>query len=477
MNHRILAATCTVLFCTPMLSHPSKTSTTFMFPRPLYHTIAPTSGIWDELVAHKQCAPCGAAAQATVIYQSSIKSFCPTRGYFSIDCKPTLLVTGDDAPNAINRDIRAEWLGITDPAFEGVLTIQPEQRQVGAILSYNQNLGAFTDWELIKDWWVDITVPLFHVRNVLNTAGSSNTVVQSFTNTDFSLGSTLAFARITNQPLEKTGIGVIELRLGGTFLDHDGFFLDYYAGVGLPAESKPCPVDLFPATLGNQCHLVVIAGGHFKMPLINFAQECNLRAFLDIENRYYVHNHQLRTFDLHDKQWSRYLPVRRENDPATMPAANILTRCVRVDPGSFVNLATGLEWSGPSFTFEMAYQLWGHSHEYIRPQCDCCEPREPLFTQYGIAGTAPGSSSSRSTIANQASDDLTFVHIREMDINYCSGEAGGTDVQGLHTAFYYRHDEPNDRTWFAGIGAFVEWPNNNTAFNNWGLWGKVGSDF
>lgn len=485
MKFRILAVV--ALFCcmTLLRAHTvNHTSKTFMFPRPLYHTIAPIAGMWDEIVAHKKYKPCRAAIQVVGLYQRSIDDFECTRGYFSIDCKSKLLVTGDMAPNVIDRDIRAEWLGITDPTFSGVLTLQPTQRQAGVIVSFNQDIGRWLQCSLLEDWWIDLTLPIFQVKNRLNTTGSSPTVVQSFTATSSSLGNKLAFARITNCVQEKSGIGVIELRLGGTFLDHDGFFLDYYAGVGLPAEARPSPTYLFPATLGNHTQLVVIAGGHFKMPLIDFTETCNLRAILAIENRYYVHNHQLRTFDLVDKPWSRYLPVRREGETATIPAANILTRCVRVDAGSFVNFATGLEFSGPRFAFEVAYQLWGHSDEHIghpatvsRRPYECCEPRDPLFTKYGIAGTAPGSSASESTIAKLAADDATFVHIREMDINYCSGEAGGSDVQGIHLGFYYRELCRCERSLFMGIGGFVEWPNNNAALNNWGVWGKIGTDF
>lgn len=478
-KYRILALSSMCLLFSGIEAHRNYTSQTYMFTHPLYQNIAAISGVWDEIVANAENASCKSALQALVIGQDSVDSFDCTRGYFSIDCKHTMLVTGDDSPRVLDRDIRSEWLGITDPTFEGTLTLQPEQRQVGAILSYNQTLGAWCSWDLIKDWWIDITIPIFQVKNRLNTCGSTDEVVQSFTNPAYYLGNKLKFARISNLETQETGIGVIQLRLGGTFLNHDGFFLDYYGGLGIPAEGKPCPKFLFPATLGNDEHLVIIAGGHFKMPITCWRDTCNLRMFLDIENSYYVASHQERTFDLLHKQYSRYLPVRREDDPATIPAANVLTLDVHINSGSYVDLCTGVEFSGEHIVFEAGYKLWAHSNDEIRPRCDCCIKREPIFTQYGIADTSSPSSTataSESTISKLAEPDPTFVHLRIMDIDFCSGAAGASVVQGFHTALYYRPGYQGTG-FFAGVGGFFETPNNNAALQNWGAWCKLGMSF
>ncbi len=485
MKHRILALSGVCLFFTLMhaercsFRENNYTSQTWMFTHPLYQNIAAISGVWDEVIANKKEAPCRGALQALVIAQESVDGFNCTRGYFSIDCKQVMLVTGDDSPLVLDRDIRSEWLGITDPTFEGKLTLKPEQKQYGALLSYNQDLGAFFSWDLIQDWWVDITIPIFQTKNRLNTCGSSEEVVQSFTNPAYSLGNKLAFARISNLTTKETGIGVIQLRLGGTFLNHDGFFLDYYSGIGIPAEGKPCPNFLFPATLGNNQHLVIIAGGHFKMPIICWRDTCNLRFFLEIENSYYAAGHQKRTFDLLHKQYSRYLPVRRERDTATIPAANVLTFDVHVNSGSYVDLCTGLEFSGERVVFEIGYKLWSHSRDRISPECDCCPKRERAYTHYGIADTSnPNSTAtaSESTIAFAAPADPVFVPIRLMDIDFCSGEAGGSSVQGFHAGLYYRPGY-QENGFFAGIGGFFETPNNNAALQNWGAWCKLGTDF
>lgn len=479
MKHRIFAMSVMCLSCSLMHANRNYTSQTFMFTHPLYQNYAALSGVWDELVANKENAACGSALQAIVIAQDSVDDFNCTRGYFGINCQRTMLVAGDESPLKLDRDIRSEWLGITDPTFEGTLTLQPEQRQAGVLLYYNQNLGTFFDWDLIKDWWVEMVLPLFQTRNRLNTCGSTETVVQAFTNPEFFLGNKLDFARISNLTTEEFGVGVIQFRLGGTFLNHDGFFLDYYGGVGIPAEGKPCPEFLFPATLGNDEHLTIIAGGHFKMPITCWRDTCNLRLFLNIENTYYVASHQERTFDLLHKQYSRYLPVRREDDTAIIPAANVLTLDVHINSGSYLDLCTGLEFAGEHVLFEIGYKLWSHSNERIRPRCDCCVRREPIFSHYGIADTSDPDSTataSKSTISKLAEPDAEFVPIRLMDIDFCSGAAAGSQVQGFHAGLFYRPGYQGNG-FFAGVGGFFETPNNNAALQNWGAWCKLGMSF
>jgi len=458
----------------PIYDNSSKnhTSQTVMSTRPLFQTDALFSGTWAEFITNQgKEGTCELVIEALGLYQNSVNNFCKSRGYFLMNCKPALLVAGDSSPLVLDRDIRSEFIGITDPDFEGILTVQPEQQEGGVILSCNQHLGAYFDWDFIKTWWVDVALPIFTVKNRLNTNGSAPEVVAGFNAAD------LCFARIDPCTSTKTGVGTIEIRVGGAFLYEDGFFLDYYSGIGIPAEGKPTARHLFPATLGNQNHLTLINGGHFKMPLICLCDDsCTLRFFLTIENRYYVSNHQMRTFDLQNKQFSRYLPVRRAGETATIPAANVLTFCISVHPNSFTNLSTGIELCGEHFTCDLGYRLWCHQGEGIRYERKCCEKRSPLFSQYGIAGTAPGASASLSTIANLAADDPVFIPIKESDINYCSGLASASLTQGFNIEFYYRK-ELAQKEMLCGLGGSWETPNNNSALQTWGVWLRLGSNF
>lgn len=456
-----------LLWYIPVNPYINYTSQTFMFTRPLFQTDSLFSATWAEFITNK-----GALSNhqlvvsALGLYQKSTDT-CKTRSYFLMKCKPALLVAGDSSPLVVDRDIRSEFIGITDPSFEGTLTLQPEQEQGGIILSLNQHLGAYFDWDFIKTWWVDIAIPIFTVKNRLDIKGSSPEVIAGF-NAD-----NLAFARIDPSKDTKTGVGTIEIRVGGAFLHDNGFFLDYYSGIGIPAEGNPKPCRLFPATLGNMQHLTLINGGHFKMPINCFCEDdWNLRFFFTIENRYYVSNHQIRTFDLQGKQYSRYLPVRREGEITTIPAADILTFRVDIHPNSYTNLATGFELCSEHFTLDLSYRLWAHSREHIRFEHRCCDRTRPRFTEYGIAGTAPGTSASQSTIANLAPDDLVFVPLKESDIDYCSGLAGASIVQGFNAELYYQND-----TFLAGIGGLIETPNNNAALQNWGIWLRLACDY
>ena len=498
MKLRILTISA-LFFTAPLLArHINYSSQTYMFPRPLYHNIAAIWGVWDDVVNDKAERPCGSAFQAMAIFQESVRSFCKPNGYFSINCKQTMIVAGDSAANTASRDIRAEWLGLSS-TFSGTLSLHPQQYQAGALLSFNQNLGPLFRWDFLKSWWLDFTIPIFKVRNRIATPNSSPEVLNALNGSTSSYN--IAFAKIINCNQDKTGVGTIEIKLGGTFLDRDGFLMDYYTGVGLPAESKPCPNFLFAPSLGNNEHLVVINGGHLKIPIF-CCEDFGVRLFFEAENRYYIHNYQFRTFDLNNcvqqsvtpatpvceafsrygRPFSRYLPVRQNGQLATIPAANVLTFCVRVDPRSFVTLATGFEFASDRFVCEIAYLLWGHDQEQIGYHDDfaktCCAKTPPAYLLYGIADTTAASTktASLSTISTLATADATFTPIQTTDIDRRSAGAGGALVQGLHVGFYGRNLMRNHNA-FVGIGAFIEVPDNNAAFENWGIWGKIGMDF
>jgi hypothetical protein len=451
-----------------------RTSQTFMFTRPLYQNISVTNGIWDDITVGKRGDNCF-AAQFNAVYQHSIKDWCPAKKYFLLNCKPVVTVIGDNAPLAgypkkiVNRDIRAEWLNLDD-TFEGKLTISPEQRQAGGIIELNTDLYPLIDWDFFKSWWVGISIPIFNVRNKLNTTGSSPEVLAALKRND------LEFARLIECEDSKTGIGEIAFKLGGTFLNHDGFLLSYFTGLGIPGERSPQPTRLFPATLGNHGHATLFAGIAFRLPLLEYSEACNLRFFFDIENRYYIDNHQCRTFDLKNKQWSRYMPVRLEGIEQTIPAANVLTQRVEVKPHSFTDLSTGLEFSSYGWYFAGGYNLWTHATEQLKFSDLKCDKIQRSFTRYGLAGITNTTSASESTIAVQAANDTDFVTINETDIDLNSGAGRGATVNRIHGVFSY-YDECAEGGMFGTLGAFYEFPSGNTALKNWGVWAKIGTEF
>lgn len=478
-NLLIISLIISMTLCFSILSHINHTSQTAIFTMPPYHNIALWSAVWEELIAKKYDTPHKCAIQVIPFYQKSFNDD-TARSYFSLDCKDVLLVAGDQSSQVHNRDIRSEWLGINDPEYIGYLTLQPQQKQYGAIISFNQQCNLFCEHhKVLKKLWIDITIPIFHVKNRLNTTGSSPEVIQAFNDNSMQIGQQLQFARITNKTSTKTGIATIEIRLGGVFIDRNNFFLDYYTGICIPTEGKPSPTRLFPATLGNQGHWILLNGGHIKLPLLCFENGSALQLFLYIENLYYFHNHQYRTLDLFNKQYSRYLPVRRAEEVTTIPAANILTQLMRVKPESFVSLATGISMNNEGLRGELGFLLWSHTGEDVSRPDDCCAKGLPAYASYGIADTSTPittASSSLSTISTLAQADPAFITIKSTDLEFRSGAACTSSVQGIYYGLY-REKCYKEHTLTAGIAGSFMFPNNNSALQTWSLWLKGTIDF
>lgn len=469
-----------LIMFTPLLNKAgtNRTSQTFMFTHPVHHTIATTSGAYDKTITHKTGKHC-TVIQAIPFYQESrdfrkknseknLNKNC-RKSYFLLNCKEVASVKGDNASNSFNRDIRAEWLGLSD-TFDGTLSLYPEQRSTGVIITANQDLKAWIDLKLLENWWIDISIPLVNSKARLLTEGSSPEVIDALNR------NTLNYARVINCEDEKTGIPEIKLLLGGTYLNENGFLLTYYTGLVIPTEGRPKPTYLFPATLGNNAHFNIIGGINCNLPLTNSSNLCQSNFFFTIENHHYLPNHQWRTVDLKEKQYSRYLPVRKENDSRTVPAANVLTRHVKVSPHSFVDMSTGLEFSSCGFTCEIGYDLWGHGDEQIELRDDCCDTKVTLpYEQYGLAGSGTNSAS-KSSIETQADDDTDFTTIKKEDLDLYSASGRGAIVHGMHAAFYY-NDFCMDHSLIVGLGASYKSPNSNTALKTWGIWGKIGYEF
>lgn len=459
-----------------------KTSQTFMFTRPIYHNLAAQAQHWNKAVATKSHDGLS-AAQVIGLYQHSRDSDRIKR-YFLLDCKKQLLIAGDNSTNTTKRDVRAEWLGLPSD-FSGLLTIAPEQRQIGFWLEFNQDLKNYISWKILDTWWFDIAIPIVIMKNNLRLSQSNiqnpgtsahqpHDIIQAFNQPAWD------FAKMDNCSRSKAGVAEIKFSLGGTYLDDNDFLLAYYGFISIPTSNKQKPHHIFSAYIGPNGHVDVGAGFNLELPLHDPCSACKAWLFLNIEDHYYLHNHQLRTFDLRDHecnelQWSRYMLLRKPGETETVPAMNITTQRVKVRPYNIVDLSTGFKFAHAGLECELGYDLWAKHSERICPVRPCCEGSHFPIEKYGIAGTGI-SSAQASTIAMLADNDPVFIHLKESDINFRSGASRGGFTNRLHAAACFtRVGECHDL--FAGAGIFYERPHTNNALENWGFWLKIGDEF
>ncbi len=470
----------------------------FMFTRPLNQHLSMQQSFTDYIINAKKGDVLG-YFDLIAAYQESL---CPfnninQRGvYFLPNCKNALLVSGDANTNdLLTRDIRAEWLGLPDN-FRGTLTINPQQTQFGLMINYNQSLSILDKTiPFLADSWVNIFLPMVFVENslnlvqhdVINTAATiPQDIIQAFNQPSWNYAKIPA-CRSTWQLAE------LKLEFGKTYLAEDFFLLDYYGLLTIPTADSQNPAFLFDAVAGNNGHAGIGAGVNFQILLNRDPNPMAICWFLHVEDIFLIQSTQLRTFDLKNKPWSRYLLLTPKNGPLgfTVPGVNVLTCLAHVHPYNVIDISTGFRLQNSFMQAEFGFNIWGHGHERVELLCGC----QGWAQDYGIAGNPAGVSTttplaagshnvtaSASTISTQAANDvnsdgeLVFVPITFHDINNESAGTAGAINYKVHTNIgFYNYGRKVDA--FFVVGIFFDLPERPTALPLGGGWAKVGASF
>ncbi|HEV2916603.1 MAG TPA: hypothetical protein VGW78_02550 [Candidatus Babeliales bacterium] len=459
-------------------------SRTFMFIRPVYEHVAMRNYLWNTIILSKNGTACS-AAQVIGMYQHSRQSQDdPTKfaKYFLMKNKSMLLVSGDsNTQDEFSRDIRAEWLGLPSN-FRGFMSLCPEQSQAGVLLEYNQDLSKFCDISCFSNSHISIVVPYIHAEHNLHL--SQEFVQNPGTNPSAPRDIIEAFrqpnwhnAKIAGKTT-RSQVPEVRFQFWRTYMDEDDTQFAYYSSFIIPTNTKPNPNYLFNATTGNGGHAAINAGVVIQVPVTEVDPLCGRMIWFSyLDASYRFHNHQWRTYDLKGKPFSRYLLFAGENNPhdINVPGVNVLTLHSKVRAYGLIDFVTGVRWQMPWGSIECSYNMWAHSREHVKPDCECGRP----FNK-GIQGDfTPGAlpqSASQSTIATLAANDSNFVTVKLSDLNIHSAATPGALTNSFNAAAGLQHTF-GSVTVCGGLGGFVEWSSHNSPLDSWGIWAKCTATF
>ena len=462
----------------------------FMFTRPAYYNLSMIQALWHDFFLDKQ--GCSLASiQVIGFYQQSKEDNDTKRYFLPKSCSTEVLISGDDVKqDFFIRDVRAEWLNLPS-TFRGILTINPKQQQIGAMIQYNQDFKRFFCSTILENAWFTISVPFVHVENEFNPKQSDITgtttknidqphdILEAFNQPDW------CYDRFSTH--KKSTFGVAELRIdfGGTYLFKNQEYdqLAYYSMITLPIASSQDPRFIFSPFAGNNKHFGYGAGILTQFLLNRNPKRCAWCFFANLEAIWLFHNREKRTFDLINKPWSRFmLFTHKDSSPGTtVPGVNVLTQSVKTTPMGVFDFSAGWRLQIETVNIDLSYNLWGHGREKISLNEDCCTFD---FTEYGIAGKGTilshgkevAASANHSTVQQQAPDDLTFITIDPLDLDLRSGASAGTLNQKVQIAIGTESkDKPIES--FFGAGACFDFPYKNSALKTWSLWLKGGASF
>ncbi len=450
----------------------------FMYTKPGYYDVVMEQALWHNIAYNKK-GPVRGGVQAIPFLQKSM-TLCKTAEYFLMKGKNHLLVAGDDTPLILDRDIRAEWVNLPS-TFSGILSLNPKQKQAGVFLEYHQDLKNWFDVMVLRDMYITIQMPVSETENDIQLTQTDvmnpqeqfpQDILQAFNQPSW------CYSRITNCQKKRTGVAELRIKIGTSYISEDCFQLNYYSILGIPTGNKQSGEIMFEAVNGNNHHLGIGAGINMQAPLNRNTSDWAWCVFLDLESVILIRNKQDRTYDLLNKPWSRFVLVNKPIiegkpfDPATttnLPGVNFFTQRIYAKPFNVVDFALGWRLKVKSVEGEIGYGIWGHPTERTNLNT-------PIDQPFGIAGSAPGKTASRSTIAQQAPDDLDFVPIGRLDLDQQSGQSsGGFTQRAVASLGWVKNGETIGGV--IGVGGSVDIPFETSLLQLWKFWGKISLTF
>jgi hypothetical protein len=507
------------------------TNQTYMFVRPIFDTISIAQASWHNVVYKKQ--KNGAAAQVMAIYGQTFENL-NNSSYFLFDYKNKLnisagttgaagtgsvfAITGPGAFKAVSnptqgqlnvatldRDILGQWLGINQ-GKDFSFALHPAQRQACALIELSQDLKNMMEWSIFENWSINLAAPITWIENNIHAQGDQ-VALDAFHQPGYK------YANFINGDRTSIRLTQAMVSLNTKYMSENDIQVNTSTGVIIPLVEQPCNGSIFEPVQGFNSHFGFDTQVHFQFPIVKKTPDSPSRIlmFIDIHNNFLARNHQLRTFDIKHKPFSRYMKLYDNKNNDLVPAMNVLTLRSRVEPYNIVNFMTGFRFAQNDNFGEIGYELWAHGSERVTPEAQPGHRYEYFENhRYGIAFIntdgvlatidqttgdvialpvgQQGLTASDSTINYVAAPDgqvgvlptPSFQSVNKyLTIKDLNHDAAGFRSTITHRAFlsagFGNHGKVRD--YFANFGAFIEASQNNTALCFWGGWIKGGFSF
>lgn len=283
--------------------------------------------------------------------------------------------------------------------FQSRITLSPKQSVVGGAIHYRQSFKR--NEEKCRGWWFDVLLPISRVHNELNleetilNADNDNTPLEI---TDFTTYSSaveafnqplFAYGKISDcaKQMKRTGVSDMEFKIGYEWLDCEPCHLESYLGAIIPTSKKDDAEYLFEAVNGYNGSWGMIWGGSAGIQVWEKAEnEQTLRVETSSNSRYLFSHKQLRTLDIKNKPWSRYVNMYANQADAqaaaalaltdaragrniSTPGVNVLTREVNVTPGFAYTQNMALVYNRCKLQAEVGYNFFARRSERVALKC------------------------------------------------------------------------------------------------------------
>lgn len=365
--------------------------------------------------------------------------------------KSTLTVAEQNATLSSARDIDARHLGIytSGETFESNIQFRP--RQIGICCNLKGSM------KLYKELTLTVNAPIVHVRNTMRlkeTVLSSGGAVQSSaTGIPWVTNATDAFKQPAwqygkiNGTQTKTRIGKLDVTLSTPVYSGKHSTVTGTAGIIIPTGNKTKGTYLFEPVAGNGGFGGFIWGANAQWDLCE-KESTQVFATADMSCQYWLGNTQVRSFDLKQKEWSRYMRVFENADAATAasnsgdfshasPGINTFTQPVKMKHGfSGCSFDTAVHLVEQKLEVAVGYHFDAHTS-------DAVSLKQSWTTTIALASSSnPGFAAPARTINDRFSgaDSSHYLTISEGDLDLSSAAQPALINHTLYASGHYHYE-------------------------------------
>ena len=478
-----------------------KTNKTFFLPRSQNVNLGMQMPRWLSLIYEDKKDHFGSSIQITNFYQDSTNGKDLSK-YFMFDGKRSLKIGG------ANQDIHPYNFNLRSD-YEGTISFDPEQDTYGIRLDYYQNFS-----KLINGFYYAIATSVVKVENkpgfkeTITNQGlphiGPNTAKETFAGhmltSDWS--DRWIYGKIEGNKHE-TGLADIDAKVGYRIFEQNRIKLSINLDLTMPTGNKTTGIYFFDPIVGNNRHWALGAGfdSVFKLWESN-DKEKNFSLIVCADYRYLFENKQFRALELKNKKWARYIRMRQQ-DPSdatrvlgnSIPGINVMTRKVKVEPGSQLDFLADLQFKYKYFHFDIGYNLWAKESEDISLNNAWNAPgmfglvaadssfnnniavkaatpnfaAASNFPQLIYPQTIATAVSSETTINNYAAANGNLIQENDVDVSGSPSAMSHKILGNASFDFSFK-----SKPMFLGVGGSYEFASDNTALEQWALWLKMG---
>lgn len=394
--------------------------------------------------------------------------------YFGVDEKSQFNLAG--ALGSDSTDIDNKYLihGIGD-THSATVNLDPKTQYAGFNTSVMLDLSRINKHLALK-----INIPYERVHNDLRASfsvGADGEQLKDYLMGNYSSAvaatqqEALRYAKFTDQQ-ERIGIPFLDFCLAYNTHNEDGLINTVKLGFISTVEKKANAEYLFEPILGNNNHFGLDIGIEGSKRIF----EKN-RSFVDVvwdlNYKYLFENTQFRTLGIKGANWGQYyLLGKNATTGALIPAANVLTRDVKVAPGSQLDLNLELLFGYHASRISVGGNIIARQEEEVSPKDSL-----PVQT-YGVAEKIFNTAAQFDLVDADVDQAYSTYGLNSNNIDYTVAQAPGMYAFKVYAQYAYDYTKRNmERMCTFAVGTSFNITDENSHFGGYGFWLKMAAYF